>query len=107
MTCLVDHAGGHIVGFAGIAIEKPLIIAHVLVSLETGIQNEDFAMLCRIHSAGVDVEIRIDFDQIDRESLGRKKRADGRRRHALAHPRHHSADDKNILVVSLVLAGSL
>ena len=43
-------------------IEEPLVIAEVKVDLAPVLEDEYFAVLGRVHGAGIDVQVRIDLD---------------------------------------------
>ncbi len=97
---LVDHPAGHVILGAEVAPQEPFVVAHVLIGLETAIENEHFAVLCGVHGTRIHIEIRIYFDEIDREAACREELADGCRRRAFADAGHHAADNKNILMTA-------
>ncbi|SPZ34894.1 Uncharacterised protein [Agrobacterium tumefaciens] len=58
---LVDATGRDVVGLGGRTPREALIVAKVEVRLGTVIRHEHFAVLCRAHGAGINVQIGVEF----------------------------------------------
>ena len=97
----VDHAARDVVVPSQITIEKPLIVAHILISLETVVEHENFTMFGRIHGAGIHVEIRIYLGEIDGPPLCSEQCTDRRGCYALTNTRHHAANNEYVFVMML------
>src|SRR3989344_5710530 len=69
---LINHPARHVILRPQIAVEETLVISHVLVGLESRIEDEHLAVLSRIHSARIHVEIRVNLDEIYFETTRRK-----------------------------------
>ena len=57
----VDLAGRDIGDLAEVGVEEPLVVADVEIGLGAVVGHEDLAVLERVHRAGVDVEIGVEF----------------------------------------------
>ena len=58
---LIHPAGGHVVDARQGLAQKALVVAHVLVALVAVLEYKHLAVLGRVHRAGIDVDIRVDF----------------------------------------------
>jgi hypothetical protein len=59
---LIHFARGDVVIAGESQVQEPLVIAQIQVGLAAIIQHKRLTMLVRTHGAGVDVQIRINFD---------------------------------------------
>src|SRR3989344_6263894 len=98
---LIHHARGDVVLLAEILPQKSLIIAHVLIGFKSASENKYFPMLGGIHGPRINIEIRIDFHEIDIEPLRLKDLPNRRSRDALSNSGHHASDDKYVFVIFL------
>jgi hypothetical protein len=73
---LIDHAGRHIIVMSQVPVEKALVIAHILIGFEAGVEHKHFPMFRRVHRARINIQIWIDFGQINDETLRLKKGSD-------------------------------
>jgi len=65
----INLAGGGIVGRAKILVQKPLIVAHVLVAFGAVVGDKNLAVLDGIHGAGVNIDVGVEFHGRDRKPL--------------------------------------
>ena len=78
-----------------VLIEEPLVVAEVEVGLRAVVQDEDLAVLERVHRARIDVDVRIELLQDDLESAGLEEAAEGGGGDALAESGGDSARDED------------
>ena len=70
---LIDAASGDIVGFAGRASRKTLIMAEIQIGFRAVIGHKNLTMLVRTHRARINIEIRIKLPQPDCVTTSLKK----------------------------------
>ena len=58
----IDASRRHVVRAGEIAVQKALVVAHVLVALRAVVQNKNLTVFGGVHGARVDVHIRVDLD---------------------------------------------
>ena len=51
----INASTRHVIRVPKINVHKTLVITHVLISFQTGIQHKNFTVLGRIHSARIDI----------------------------------------------------
>ena len=73
---LVDLAAGEVIGASEDAICEALVVSEVEVGLRTVGQNIDLTMLERIHRAGIDIEVGVEFLENDFETPQFQQRAE-------------------------------
>ena len=95
---VVDAARGEVVEPCHAGGAEALVVAEVEVGLCAVVGNEDLAVLQRVHRAGVDVHIGVEFEETDLEAAslhdGAKRGGDD----ALAERGDDAARDKNKLL---------
>ena len=96
---LVHHPACYVILTLEVNFHEPLIIPHVLVGLQSGIQNENLTVLGGVHGAGVHIKIRVNFNRVHLEPFGLEDEADGRSRHAFPDSRHDTADDEDVFMI--------
>ena len=74
--CLVNLAAGEVVGTGEDAIREALVVSEVEIGLRTVGQNIDLTMLERIHRAGIDIEVGVEFLENDFETPQFQQRAE-------------------------------
>ena len=77
-----------------VLIEEPLVVAEVEVGLRAVVQDEDLAVLERVHRARIDVDVGVEL-QDDLESAGLEEAAEGGGGDALAESGGDSARDED------------
>ncbi len=92
---LIDLAAGQVVHPAELDVGEALVMAQVQVRFRAVVQHIDLAVLVRVHGAGIDVEVGIEFLQRDLEAAVFQQRAQGGGRQAFAQRTDHAARDKN------------
>ncbi len=80
-TFLLDHRavhlpGGDVVVPGQVHIEKAFVVAEVQVDLRAVVKDEDLPVLVRVHRARVDVQVRVNLDGADLQSLRLQQGAD-------------------------------
>ena len=80
-TFLLDHRavhlpGGDVVVPGQVHIEKAFVVAEVQVDLRAVVQDEHLPVLIRVHRPRVDVQIRVNLDGADLQSLRLQQDAD-------------------------------
>jgi len=80
-------------------VEEPLVVPEVEVDLRAVVEDEDLAVLVRVHRARVHVQVRVDLDGDDLQSARLQQDAEARRRDALPEAGHHAPRDDNELHV--------
>ena len=80
----VDAAGGEVVGTRQRGVSEAFVVAKVEVGLGAIIGYEDFAVLIRTHRARVDIQVWIEFLQINAQSAAFEQAADAGRGDSLA-----------------------
>jgi hypothetical protein len=58
-------------------VREPLVMSEIQVGLRAVFGHEHFAVLKRAHSAGIDVEVRIAFLNVDCETATFEETTDG------------------------------
>ncbi len=66
----IDHAARDVVITRQIPIQETFVVAHVLIGFKTRIQNKNLTVFGGVHGAGINIEVGVDFGEIDLESLG-------------------------------------
>ena len=92
---VVDGAGGDVRPAGGVGVGEALVMAEVEVSLGAVLGDEDLAVLERAHRARVDVDVRVELLERDREVPGHEQPSDRRRRDPLAKRGHHAPGDED------------
>src|SRR5262249_15796776 len=72
------------------------VVTEVEVGFGAVIGDEDFAVLKRRHRAGVNVQIRVEFLQVDLEPAAFEQTSDGSSRQAFAQRRHNTTCHENV-----------
>src|SRR5207247_6695706 len=80
-------------------IEEPLVVAEVQVDLRAVVEDEHLAVLVRIHRPRVDVQVGIDLDRTDLQTLRLQEDADGRGADSLPEARQNATRDDDIFHV--------
>ena len=78
-------------------MRKAFVVAEVEIGLGAIVCDKDFAVLKRAHGARVDVQVRVEFHQVDLDPTCFQQGADGRRSEPLAERRHDTARYKDVL----------
>ena len=94
---LVDLAGGEVVALRGGGVGEALVVPQVQVGLGAVVGDEDLAVLVGGHRSRVDVDVRVEFHQRDREAPGFEDGAHRSGGHALAQRRNDPARHENVL----------
>ena len=82
-----------------IHIEEPLVIPEVQVDLRPVVEDEHLPVLVRVHRTGVHVQVGIDLDRTDLQSLRLQEDANGRSADALPEARQNATRDDDIFHV--------
>ena len=93
---LVNAPGGVIIALAHAGAHKALIMAEVQVRLRAVMGHIHLAMLKRAHGAGVDIDIRVQFQKGDLQAARLQDRAQRGGGDPLAERRDHAAGNKDI-----------
>src|SRR5262249_30878504 len=93
---LVNSAGGPVVVAGELGVGEALVVAEVEISFGAVISNEDLAVLKGRHGAGVNVQVRVKFLQVDLEPAAFEQASDGSSRQALAEGRHNTTRHENV-----------
>lgn len=93
---LVNATGGDVVGLGGRTPGKALIVAKVEVRLGTVVSHEHFAVLCRAHGAGIDVQIGVEFAKPHPITTGLQQSSECSSCDALTERGDHAACDEYI-----------
>ena len=93
---LINLAAGEIVQARELDVGEPLVMAEVEVGFRAVVEHINFAVLIRVHRAGIHVEIGVELLQRDLEAAVFEQRAERRRRQAFAQRTHHTAGYKNV-----------
>ena len=92
---LIDFAGGYAVRALGRHTGKPFIMAEIKVSFGAVVGYKDFAVLIRAHSAGIDVQVRIQLAQTNLKAPRLQNGCQRSRRQPLAERRNDTAGNEN------------
>ena len=84
-------------GLREVLVDEALVVAEVEVGLGAVIGDEDLAVLVGRHRAGVDVDVRVELEDADRDAAGLEDAADAGRRDALAEGAGDAARDEDVL----------
>ena len=95
----VDLPGRDVVVPGEVHIEEPLVVAEIQVDLRAVVEDEDLAVLVRIHRPRVDVQVGIDLDRTDLQTLRLQEDADGRSADPLPEARQNATRDDDIFHV--------
>ena len=93
----IDLAGRHVGRLVEVDVEEALVVADVEVGLGTVIGDENFAVLERVHRAGVNIQIRVEFLHHNAEPTRRQKVAQARGREAFPEGRDDAPGDEDVL----------
>src|SRR5207249_6066672 len=96
---LVNLPCGRVVVSRQAHIGEALVVSQVEVRLCAVVGDVDLSMLKRAHGSGVDIDIRIQFEEVDLESAGLQQAAYGSAGKPLAEGGQNSACDKYVLHV--------
>ena len=80
----------------GVRVREALVVAEVEVGLRAVLGDEDLAVLVGRHRAGIDVDVRIELLEADREAAGDEEPADRGGGDALAERRDDAAGDEDV-----------
>ena len=80
-----------------VAIEEPLVVPHVEVRLGSVLGDEHLAVLERVHGAGVDVEVRVEFLHRHVQAPRGEQLPETGRGQALPERGHDAAADEEVL----------
>src|SRR5207249_1450662 len=72
-----------------IHIEEPLVIPEVQVDLRPAVEDEHLPVLVRVHRTGVHVQVGMDLDRTDLQSIRLQEDANGRSADALPEARQN------------------
>ena len=93
---LINLAHGNKIVAGKRHIQKPLISAHVLVSLNAVITDKNLAVFRGADGAGVNIKVIFAFHRADAITFALQNLGQRRGRNALAHRGHNAAGDENI-----------
>ena len=93
---VVDAARGDVRRARRVRVREALVVAEVEVGLGAVLGDEHLAVLVRRHRAGIDVDVRVELLQPDREAPGDEESADRRGGDALAQRRDDAAGDEDV-----------
>src|SRR5918996_253599 len=94
---LVDGAGGHVGGAPHVLVDEALVVAQVEIRFAAVLCYEDLSVLEGIHSAGIDVDVRVELLHHDPQTTGLEDPPQGRRRQPFPEARYHSTGHENVL----------
>jgi hypothetical protein len=94
---VVDAARGDVRGARRVRRRVALVVAQVEVGLRAVLGHEDLAVLVGRHRARVDVDVRVELLQADRQPAGDEDAPDRGGRDALAQRGHDAAGDEDVL----------
>jgi hypothetical protein len=94
----------HIVGLAHDNARETLVMAEIQVGFSAVFRDVDLAMLIRVHSAGIHIDIRIQLLNGDLKAFGLENSSDGCRGNALAKAGNHAPRNEDILRHALSLS---
>jgi len=80
-----------------VLVDEPLVVADVQVGLGAVFGHEDLAMLERAHRPRIDVQVRIEFLELDAQSSRFQQSPERRGDDSLAERRDNSPGDKDVL----------
>ena len=80
-----------------IRIEEPLVVSEVEIGLGPVIQDEDLAVLERVHRPRIDVDVRIEFLEDDLEAARGEEPAEGGGGDALPESGGDATRDEDVL----------
>ena len=83
-------------------VGEPLVVTEVEVGLRSVVGDEDLAVLQRVHRAGVDVDVRVELEEVHAETSGLHDGADRAARDAFAERRDDAAGDEYELLTALL-----
>ena len=77
-------------------VSETLVMAQVEISFRAIVSHKDFSVLKRRHRAGIDVDVRIEFDQGDPQASALEQATDRRRCQALTKTRNHTTSNEDV-----------
>ena len=92
---VVDAAGGDVRRARRVGVRVALVVAEVEVGLGAVLGDEDLAVLVGRHRAGVDVDVRVELLQADRQAARDEQPPDRRGGDALAQRGDDAARDED------------
>ena len=92
---VVDRAGRDVRAARGVDVGEALVVAEVEVGLGAVLGDEHLAVLERAHRARVDVDVRVELLERDRQAAGDEQPADRGRGDALAEGGDDAAGDED------------
>src|SRR6266566_2305935 len=98
--CAVDLPRRDVMVPGQVDVQESLVVAEVQIDLGAVVEDEHLSVLVRIHRARVDVQIGIDLDGADLQSLRLQQDPDGRSADPLAKARQNATRDDDILHVN-------
>ena len=93
----VNLPGREVVFARHLARDKPLVMPQIQIGFRAVGGHEDLAVLIRIHRPRIDIDIRVEFEEIDFDPARLQRRAQRSRRDSLAERRDDSAGDNHEL----------
>ncbi len=91
----VDGSGREVRTSVEVLVEESLVVTEVEIRLRPVVQDEDLAVLERVHRAGVDVDVGVELLDDDLRSASFEEAAEGGGGDALAESRSDSARDED------------
>mmetsp|Transcript_25504 Transcript_25504/g.55480 ORF Transcript_25504/g.55480 Transcript_25504/m.55480 type:complete len:209 (-) Transcript_25504:164-790(-) len=98
---LIQFPSGDVVVLSQRNIQEPLVVAQVKVSLSTIVEHKDLAVLKRRHSAGINVQVRVNFDGCHSEAAVLQKDANATGRHTFPQTAHNTTGNNNVFHCAL------
>ena len=98
----VDFSGGDIGVPVQIFVDEPLVMSQVQIRLRPVLRDEDFPMLDGVHSAGVDIDVRVKFLHGDTVAPRFQQSAERGGCDPFPETGDHTAGDKHILHCHIV-----
>src|SRR3989338_310037 len=95
---LVHHSARHVIFVGEVAVQEALVVAHVLIGLQSAPKHEHFAVFSWIHCAGVNVQIGVNFYQIHRIPFLLEQEANGARDDPFPDAAHYPAENEYVFV---------
>ena len=94
---LVDAAGRDVAELGQVLVDEPLVVAQVEVGFGAVVGDEDLAVLVRRHRSRVDVDVRVELQDGDRQAARLEDAPDAGGGDAFAERGGHASGHKDIL----------
>src|SRR6185437_262980 len=78
------------------SVRKAFVVAEIKIRFRAIVGNKDFTVLKRRHRSGIDVQVRIEFDERHVQPARFEQRADRRRRQAFTQAGNYAASYENV-----------